>query len=229
MIVEKDELETPRTAAEMLDWVYEMLGRFNTKKLKAEARQGKHFAKELTDEALPLALFAQRYFDKSTDVKITHVIGSQQYDATVEDCRESPSTVKYIEVTVSDRNYAEALRMEALSRDGSVAAYGEVIAEGPKGRRTVLKAKGGALKHDDIRDEHITAIIDAVGKKAKIKYPDNTALVVRVDDATPFREDDDVAALDEVAQSTLIPMISGREFRVLALEGSMGLHLAYDL
>ena len=176
MVVAKEELETPRNAAEMLDWVNEALGRFNSKELKAEAREGKNFAKELTDEALPIALFAKGYYEASADVTITHVIGSQQYDATVEDRRQKPSAVAFIEATVSDRNYTEALRMEILNRDRSVAAYGEVQAEGRKGRRTKLEAKSMAVKHDDIRAQHIEAVIDAVGKKAKIKYPNNTAL-----------------------------------------------------
>lgn len=213
----------------MLDWVYTALGRFNTKELKAAAREGRHFAKELTDEALPMALFAQRYYDGSPDVSITHVVGRQKYDATVEDRRANPSLIQFIETTVSDRDYMESLRMEMLNRDGSVPAYGEVRAEGRKGQRIVLEAKSIAENHDEIREQHIAAVIDVVNGKAAKKYPDNTALVVRVDDAVPFREEDDVAALDEVARSQLVSLLSGREFTVLALEGSQRLHLTYDL
>ena len=90
--------------------------------MKAAAREGKFFAKELTDEALPMALFAHRYFDGSPDVLISHVIGNQQYDATVEDRRANASPIQYIETTVSDRDYTESLRMEILNRDGSVPA-----------------------------------------------------------------------------------------------------------
>jgi hypothetical protein len=52
---------------------------------------------------------------------------------------------------------------------------------------------------------------------------------VRVDDAVPFREEADVAELDGVARGVLLPLISGREFRVVALEGSRAVHLAYDI
>ena len=228
-VLAKDELETPRTASEMLDWVYAALERFNTKELKAEAREGKHFAKELTDEALPMALFAHRFYDGSPDVTIIHIVGNQQYDGTVEDRRENPSPIRYIETTVSDRDYTESLRMELLNRDGSVPAYGEVRAEGSKGRRTKLEADSMAQNHDKIREEHIAAVLDVVSGKAAKKYPDNTALVVRVDDAVPFREDDHVAALDEVARNQLVPLLTGREFAVLALEGSQRLHLVYEL
>ena len=197
--------------------------------LKVAAREGKHFAKELTDEALPMALFVHRYYDGSLDVSITHVVGNQKYDATVEDRRANPSPIQYIETTVSDRDYTESLRMEMLNRDGSVPAYGDVRVEGPKGRRTVLEARSMAVNHDEIRKQHIAAVIDVVNGKAAKRYPNNTALVVRIDDAGPFREDNDVVALDEVARDQVVPLLSGREFKVLALEGSRRVHLAYDL
>lgn len=115
----KDELETPRTAAEMLAWVYSAHERFRaTKELRAAAREGKFFAKELIHEALPIALFAHRYYGASHDVIITHVIGNQKYDAVVDDRRGAPSPVRHIEATVSDWSYMEALRMELLSREG---------------------------------------------------------------------------------------------------------------
>lgn len=229
VVLTKEELQTPRTAAEMLNWVHAALERFNTRQLRAAAREGKHFAKELTDEALPIALFAQRHYDASPDVTISHAVGSQQYDATVEDRRGDPSPIQYIETTVSDRDYTESLRMEILNRNGSVPAYGTIRAEGPKGRRTNLKAESAAVKHDEIRNSHIAAVIDALNSKAKKKYPDNTALVVRIDDAGPFREASDLAELDKAVRLRGLPLLSDREFVVLALVGSQGAHLLYEL
>lgn len=228
MVMTKDEIETPRTAAEMLAWVESALGRFNTRELKAAAREGKHFAKELTDEALPIALFAKHYYQGSADVTIRHVIGNQQYDAVVEDNRQKPSRVRYIESTVSDRDYTESLRMEILNRDRSVAAYGPVRAAGPRGRRTVLEASSATINPEEVREQHLAAIIEVIKKKADKKYPDDTALVVRIDDATPFREDG-VDVLDEVARESVVPLLSGRGFAVLALVGSLGANLLYEL
>lgn len=223
-------METQRTAAEILDWVYSTHSRFSaTKELRTAAREGKFYAKELINEALPIALFASRHFGASTDVIITHVIGNQQHDAVIEDRRRSPGPVRFIEATVSDWSYAESLRMELLSRDGHAPGYGNVEAEGAKGRRTKLVAQLEALDHDTIREQHIAGVIAAVKKKADSKYPDGTALVVRIDDAVPFREDDDVAELDRVAKEVLVPMLAGREFRVLALEGSRAVHLIYEM
>lgn len=72
-------------------------------------------------------------------------------------------------------------------------------------------------------------MIAAVERKAANKYPDGTALVVRIDDAGPFRHEADVAELDRVAREILLPLVSGCEFRVLALAGSRAVHLAYPL
>lgn len=229
-LITREELEAPRSAAEILEWVYEAHSRLSvSKELKAAAREGKFYAKELIDEGLPIALFAYRHFKASKDVLIRHVIGNQQHDATVDDQRSSPGTIKFIEATVSDWNYMESLRMELLTRDGHAPGYGKVEAEGAKGRRTKLVAELEALDHDTIRDQHIAGVIAAVKKKADNKYPDGTALVVRIDDAVPFRDDADIAELDRVARGMLVPMLSGREFRVLALEGSREVHLAYEL
>src|SRR4029077_17918809 len=90
-IIAQQELEQPRTAADMLPWVRQAAARFNTKQLRAEGREGKHFARELLDEALPIALFCDRFYAASANVLIRHVLGNQNYDATVIDSRLSPS------------------------------------------------------------------------------------------------------------------------------------------
>jgi hypothetical protein len=229
-MVTQDELQMPRSAADMLDWVRAAHHRFSeTKALRAAARAGKFFAKELVQEALPIAVFANRYFQGSPDVMITHIIGNQKYDAIVDDRRGSPSGVRYIEVTVSDWGYEEALRMEALDRDGYVAGYGKIIAEGSKGRRTKLEAEAIFIEHDDLREQHISGVIAAVNRKAENSYPDGTALVVRVDDSVPFRQDADVTELQRVGQDVFVPLLAGREFRLLALEGFHRVHLIFDL
>jgi hypothetical protein len=93
-ILTQEELETPRTAAEMLAWVDATHARFNTKSLRAEARSGKHFADTLVLEARPMALFAYRYYKASSQVSIRHLIGDQNYDGIVEDNRETPDGVQ---------------------------------------------------------------------------------------------------------------------------------------
>ncbi len=228
-VLTRQELETPRTAAEMRAWIDAAHSRFNTKALRAEAREGRHFANELVLEARPMALFAYRYFGASPDVIIRHVLGNQNHDGTVEDKRQQPDSIRYLEVTTTLKTYEDSLRMELLSKHGHVAAYGPVTAEGPRYKRLSIKAEGMARAHKSIRADHLKLVQDAVERKAKKKYEENTVLIVAVDDSTPFREKEDVEALDKLAREVLVPMLKATNFSLLALEGSNGLHLCYSI
>jgi hypothetical protein len=226
-ILTQQELETPRSAADMLMWVDQTHRRFNTKELRAQAREGKHYANELIHEARPMALFANRYYSASPHVMITHIIGNQNYDGVVDDRRERADALRYLEVTTTLMTYEDSLRMEVLTKKGSVPAYGPVVAEGSRHRRISIKAPGVAREHKSIRADHLRLVREAVERKATKKYEPNTVLIVAVDDSVPFRESADVAALDGLAAEVLVPALRGRNFSMLALEGSNHVHLWY--
>jgi hypothetical protein len=223
------ELETPRTAAELLPWVWSAIQRFNTKELKPEYLKGSDLSDALRDELLPIALFADRYFGKSADVTIRYVYGDQPHDAVVEDRREQPGPVKFIEATLADHNYDMSLRLELLARDGSVPLFGPVVVKGSRRHRTELRAEAEAVDHEDVISNHLTRVQAAVEKKAKKKYPDGTALVVRVADAEGFRLEEDREDLADFVQQRVLPLLRNREFCVLAIVGSTGLYQAYNL
>jgi len=223
------DLETTRTAADLLPWVMGALDLFRQAPLRKEAREGKHFAGELVDEMLPIALFAHRYFQASSLVNVRYVVGNQKHDAVVDDRRASPGPVRFIETTVADYDYEDAKRMELLNRDGNAPAFGGVTAKGPRHNRTELRAELVAVDHDVLVAEHIGRADQAVRKKVAKQYPDGTALVVRVSDSVPFRESDDVEALEDFAARYLVPLLKGREFCVLAFVGSAGLYLPFVL
>jgi hypothetical protein len=176
-----------------------------------------------------MALFAQRHYGASPQVIITHVLGNQNYDGIVQDNRASPEPIRYLEVTTTLKTYEASLRMELLSKQGHVAAYGPVTAEGPHHRRISITAEGIAREHQAIRADHLQLGQDVVTRKAKKKYEPNTALIVSVDDSVAFSQAEDVAALDELARETLVPMLQVSNFSLLALEGSNGLHLLYTI
>lgn len=228
LVVTKEELETPRSAAEMLAWVDSAHARFNTPELKAQARMGELLASELVLEARPMALFAYRHYGASPQVLITHILGNQNYDAIVQDQRVHPEPIRYLEVTSTLKNYKDSLRMEILNAQGHVAAYGPVTAEGPRHKRTAIKAESVAVEHTVLRAEHLGRVRDAVARKAKKEYEQNTALIIAVDDSVPFREPEDARVLDELARDVLLPMLTDTNFIRLALEGSAGLHLCYS-
>lgn len=229
-MIERAEFEVPRTAESMLAWVDEAGQRLSaTPETRAAARLGRLGAKELWEEARPIALFARGYFGASPEVTIRHVLGNQNHDAVVEDRRAKPSRVRFVEVTLSDQTYEDAIRMELLNRDGHAPATGTVRAEGPRHNRRVLEGQTEAVDHIVSREQAIESVARAIGRKLEGQYPAGTALVVRVDDYLPFRFEEDVAELDRIATERLAPMVDGREFVVLALVGSRGTCLAYDV
>jgi len=166
---------------------------------------------------------------KPQQVIITHVIGSQNYDGIVEDHREKPGDIRFLEVTTTLRTYEDSLRIEKLSQSGHVPAYGRVTAIGPKQSRVGIVAEDIAHEHSKIRSEHLQLVENAVRRKATKKYRPGTALIVAVDDAVPFREQADVTALRALAKGTLIPLLSNTNFTMLALEGSNHVHETFSL
>jgi hypothetical protein len=203
--------------------------RFNTKQLKRQARDWKHFAGELIDELLPLGLFAHSFYGASPLVTINYVFGDQKHDALALDGRTPPGSVRYVETTVADRDYEDAKRMELLSRDGGAPGYGQIVAKGPRHKRTELRGDIVEPDHRELVAQHLARADKAVRKKAAKTYPDGTALVVRVDDAVPFRDPVDAAQLQQHAQAQLVPLLSNREFRALVFVGSQGLFLPFTL
>jgi len=230
LMVTREELEAPRTAGEILAWVDSAGERFTaTPELRAAARLGRYGAKELWGEARPIALFAHRYFDASPQVIIRHVIGNQNYDATVDDRRERPGAVRFIEVTLSDQTRDDSIRMELLNRDGHAPGTGPVRAEGPRRNRRVLEGRAEAVDHIASREQALGAVHEAITRKLGLQYPAGTALIVRIDDYLPFRNEEDLEELHTVAAEHFVPLVRGREFCLLALVGSRATNLVYPL
>jgi hypothetical protein len=106
---------------------------------------------------------------------------------------------------------------------------GPIEVQGPRSARKKLDAFGIAEDHDKVVDAALAQAEAAVRRKVARAYPPGTALVVRVDDSISFSQQDDVDALAQLAQQVLVPLVSGREFVVLALVGGRGLYLDYPL
>lgn len=176
-----------------------------------------------------MARFAYHYFAASPDVYITHVIGNQSYDGKVEDGRAPKGAVRFIEVTDSTRDHTEALRMELLSRDGHAPGSGPIEVVGQKGHRTLLRGRYEMRDRSALPQQHLDRVRDVIVAKAEKKYAEGTALVVHIDDSLQFREPAHVAALEHLAISQLVPLLSRREFRVLALVGADHVNVTHDL
>ena len=127
------ELETARNPQEMSKWVQQTLDKIAlTLEGRNQIRLRKGLLKELADEALPISLFAEKYFGDSRDIQIQHIIGSQTYDAKILYRNDVTPDINYIEVTQAREGEAEYLRMLKLQQDGAVPALGDVKKSGTK-------------------------------------------------------------------------------------------------
>lgn len=103
----------------------------------------------------------------------------------------------------------------------------------PRRNQISISAEGIAREHpcaltgpyNSIRADHLSHVHNVVDRKSKKEYKVQTALVVAVDDSVASSKPDDVHALDDLANTTLLPLLTGSNFCLLALEGSVGLNL----
>lgn len=120
--------------------------------------------RQVHDELYPIGHFSKLFFSSSPDVFIKWQSGNQNFDATVEDRREDSlrSSIRYLEVTTlqDGDDAAELIRLSTVV--------------GP----TTIPGDSEALSHA----RKVKLLSEALEKKAKKKYPENTALLVYTDE-----------------------------------------------
>lgn len=206
--VTKDELETPRKASEIRPWVdnkIEEIGTTEEGKHAVRFREG--LLKELTEEALPLGIFCEQYFGNSEEVIITHNVGSQNYDATIEDQRDNKTTLEFLEITQAHEGEYAHLRMLILEKEGHVNALGTVAKEGTKHTGMTIEVENEAVEHKVTFNNEAKRISDAAERKSRKEYPHNTGLIITCDDYIAFRDEVDVNNLSEFIQYEVLPKL----------------------
>lgn len=125
--------------------------------------QRKGLLRRVHDELYPLAHFAKLYFSASPEVVIKWQLGSQNFDATVDDQREGKcrSNICYLEVTTL-QDEEDANQLEELSEQGSIEAIGN-------------PAQANHLRKVEL-------LRRALEKKGRKNYPEKTALLVYTDE-----------------------------------------------
>lgn len=119
--------------------------------------------RKVYDELFPIAYFAKLYFSESSEVVICWHDGNQQFDATVKDERPGPgeSRINYLEVTTL-QNGEDAHLLSRMAKENTICIEGDQDQFNYLRKVDLLKV---ALK-----------------KKAAIKYPPQTALLVYTDE-----------------------------------------------
>jgi len=206
--ITKEELETPRKASVIRSWVdnkIEEIGSTDEGKHTVRLREG--LIKELIEEALPLGIFCEQYFGNSDEVIITHNIGSQNHDATIEDQRDNKTILEFLEITQAHEGEDAHLRMLKLEEDGHVNLLGAVTKEGTRHRSITIEVENEAVEHSVIFNNEAQRISDAAGRKSGKDYPDNTGLIIICDDYLAFRDEADINNLSEFIQSEVLPKL----------------------
>lgn len=210
-------LEQRHTAAEYLRWVRELIKLVQLEDNGIERirlRQG--LAKELMNEAFPIGLLAETFFEASEQVQISLRIGSQNFDAEVIDGRAQESSVKYIEVTTAGEGEQDYLRMLALHEQGQISGLGKVTKTGTKKtKRTVTVAKDVTSQGEVLARER-ASVLAAIERKLDKPYPTGTLLLLAFDDRMAFDRADNRTNLEEVLIS-LAPKLG--HFHSVALVG----------
>ena len=207
--ITREELELPRKASAIRQWVDAKIEEIGaTKEGKRAVRFREGLTKELTEEALPLGIFCEEYFDSSDQVTIQHCIGNQTYDATIDDQRETKTTLKYLEITQAHEGEDAHLRMLKLEEDGHVNSLGKVTKSGTKHTGITIDVENEAVEHGVTFNNELQRIHDAAERKSVKEYPDDTGLIIICDDYIAFHEDTDVEKLHDYAVKEVFPMLS---------------------
>jgi hypothetical protein len=206
--ITKEELETPRKASEIRSWVdnkIEEIGSTDEGKHAVRFREG--LLKELIEEALPLGIFCEQYFGNSEHVVITHNIGNQNHDATIDDKRDNKTSLEYLEITQAHEGEDAHLRMLKLEEDGHVNTLGTVTKNGTKHTGITIEVETEAVEHGVTFNNEAQRIKEAAKRKSKKKYPDNTGLIIICDDYIAFRNEADANNLSVFIQNEVVPTL----------------------
>ncbi len=225
----KSDLETPRHASDLYDWVRRIHGEFGK---TAEGRNAvrlrrkpgtKWFSLEIKrflEEIWPLAIYAKKYFGDRYDVSFKPVVGNQSHDALLVDDK-SGATQLYFEITQAlddEAGNQEHLRQELVVQQGHAPLAGPPLTRDRGG--VVQKQDDGSLGRD-WEAKTICLIRRAIRKKAEGSFPRNTVLIVEYnDDWLPLTQEVFKKKLESEAKSGFCCLTSAfSEFVLIASSG----------
>jgi hypothetical protein len=197
------DLETPRTQAELRTWVDELHKQFSqTEEGKRAVRLNEgDFVKKFTEEIWPLALFADAFYNERTDVLFKPMIGNQSYDATIVEW-STFRLLQYLQITQSFDGYQKYLRMFHLDQYGRAPFTGSEIRR-DRATGHVAETWPDAVPHEELLRRTFRQILDAVDRKSRMRYEANTSLIIEFED-NHIHSDVDREALDQFARSELV-------------------------
>ena len=179
--------ERPRTSEELSEWWLEKHHLFAaTKEGKIYCRNGRGLSKKFYEEAQPMRTFMNAYFAGS-DMRCRLDAGTGAADAVLLD--KNGSAAKQIQITYAIDGYTEHLRMQQLTRAGSVDVLTRPIIHGSGRSKAVVFPIGRYTAHNDTVSEMIQMIHDRIRNKSAKRYTPGFALLVAFSDRSLDAED----------------------------------------
>jgi hypothetical protein len=228
--ITKADLETPRHARELYEWVRQVHHQFGetAEGRKAMQLHTKPILKKFCEEVWPLALYAKAYFEDRADVSFKPIIGDQDHDAELIDDRTG-ACVCFFEVTQAldgGVGYQERLRMECLQDHGIAPMWAE-LNRGPGG--IVLQGQDTVRPSRDWIAETICLIREAIQRKTGRLYHQNTVLIVEYIDRLNLRcQKEYEERLTSEAESNLFGFASlFAELAIVASSGDLALRKVF--
>jgi hypothetical protein len=201
----QSDLQTPRNAAQLVQWVKEIHEEFG------KTREGRNamrldntdFTKMFREEIWPLARYAENFFMNSPELYFVPVWGSQSFDAYLK-CENCPDPISYFEITqaLHDEGFQERLRMEHLVEHGHAPLTGPPLRRNPQTRRVQARAEASDFNVDHVEkviNQVRKAIATKVEKGKRFPYRAKTTLIVEFDNSMAQFMDDSQGRLENAA------------------------------
>jgi predicted secreted protein len=228
-ILDARDIEAPRSPNEFLAWMTEKNRKLSaTAETKQFARSGAELAKKFHDEIYPLALFVAQEFGDVPGVLVAPNLNNDNFDAVII-FENSPAKI-FIEITQAKDGYDESLRMEVLTKEGTVSLSGPIAKiSGRRGNRDRIIRIPHLMRDVEGRfAEHLALVEKVVRAKAGRQYGKNFVLLVVIDDHFGFPDESYPKRLDSFVRSNLL--LPELDFMRLVLFGLSGkVRLSYLL
>lgn len=178
-----EELRQPRRYDEFDHWVEGIIkGIPDSDAAKAWIRLDDRLGKRLREEVFPFRVLARSIFI-GTDVRISFPADNGNCDVLVDmnengDCRQIR-----IELVSAIDGRDEKLRMEHLTREGTVSVFGGIqkVKIGPGKHNYAIEVQPAMARRDDIIRKSGELVSAAVDRKLRNTYPPGTWLVISFD------------------------------------------------
>ncbi len=223
IFITKEEVNVERNSSNLISWVQQKLKEISSQKDGRNAlRKRKGLCKQFIEEIYPLSILASFEFPNRDDITFMPVIGSQNYDALINH-KFSNSNFNFsvrIEITQAQNN-TDYLRGEMIDIYGRCPLNSKINVKNVGTQSTGWKLEKEYQKvvvrdvQDSLNDQ-IQLIDEALDRKFKKTYEENTALLIMFDDLiTSYLEEPEKKLQNFINTKTWIP----NKFSTLYLVG----------